>query len=66
MRGEVETEEKVLVLRRIHVVYTLKATESQRETIERVFGFHARYCPVYRSLSPAIEISTELLLATDD
>ncbi len=57
-----ETEEKVLVLRRIHVVYSLRADASQRETIDRVFDFHARFCPVYRSLSPAIEITTELQL----
>lgn len=61
-----ETEDKVLVLRRIHVVYTLRAADSQRETIERVFGFHAKHCPVYRSLSPAIEITTELRLDPSD
>lgn len=59
VRGEVEVDDGVLVLRRIHVVYELEAEEAQRETIERVHGFHARFCPVYRSLEAAIDITTE-------
>ena len=59
-RGEVEVEDKVLVLKRIHVTYTLEAPESQREVIERAHTHHARFCPVYRSLEAAIEITTEL------
>jgi uncharacterized OsmC-like protein len=58
----VETEKKVLILRRIHVTYKLRAPASQREVIEQVHGFHARFCPVYRSLTPAIEITTSLEL----
>lgn len=30
---------------------------------ERVHGFFARSCPLYRSLSPAIAITTELVIA---
>jgi len=51
-------EDGVLVLRRIRVRYRLQAGPEQEEVIARVHGFHARYCPVYRSLSPAIEITT--------
>jgi uncharacterized OsmC-like protein len=58
--GEVEAEEHVLVIRRIHVVLTLQAEERHRETAERVHGFYADKCPVYRSLIPAIAITTEL------
>ncbi len=60
--GEVEVEKKVLILRRIRVTYRLEAPADQRETIEHVHGFHARFCPVYRSLTPAIEITTRLEL----
>jgi uncharacterized OsmC-like protein len=60
--GEIETEDGVLVIRRIHVVYRLKADEAQREVIERVHAMHAQYCPVYRSLHAAIDITTELEL----
>jgi uncharacterized OsmC-like protein len=65
VRGEVEKEDDgVIVIRRIHVTYHLKADEEHRETIERVFGFHARKCPVYRSISAAIDITTEYELVS--
>jgi uncharacterized OsmC-like protein len=63
-RGEIELEDKVLVIKRIHVVYELVAPESARQTIERVHGFHREKCPVYRSLAKAIEITTEYRLST--
>jgi len=59
--GEVEVDDGVLVIRRIHVVLQLKAEESQRETARRVHGFFADRCPVYRTLKPAIAITTELI-----
>jgi uncharacterized OsmC-like protein len=62
-RGEIELEDNVLVIKRIHVVYELVAPESARETIERVHGFHREKCPVYRSLAKAIEITTEYRLS---
>ena len=58
--GEVESDEGVLIIRRIHVVLRLKALEAQREIAERVHGFFADKCPVYRTLKPAIGITTEL------
>ena len=59
--GEVELEDHVLVIRRIHVVLKLKTEESHRETAIRVHGFYADKCPVYRTLKPAIAITTELV-----
>lgn len=59
--GEVELEDSVLVIRRIHVILKLKALESQRETATRVHGFYADKCPLYRTLKPAIAITTELV-----
>ncbi len=59
--GEIETEEKVLVIRRIHVRMRLKAEPSQHETAERIHGIFADRCPVYRSLRASIAISTELV-----
>lgn len=56
------TEDGVLVIRRIHVTYQLADAESHREVVERVHGFHARKCPVYRSLEAAIEITTSVEL----
>ena len=51
----------MLVIRRIHVVLKLKAEESHRETANRVHGFYADKCPIYRTLKPAIAITTELV-----
>ena len=52
----------MIVIRRIHVTYRLKAAEADRETIERVHGFHADKCPVYRTLKNSIAITTEFVL----
>jgi uncharacterized OsmC-like protein len=58
--GELELEDNVLVIRRIHTHLKLKAGESDRETAMRVHGFFADGCPVYRTLKSAIAITTEL------
>ena len=60
--GEVETEEGVLVIRRIHVAMRLLAPESVREAVERVHGFYAMRCPLYRTLHNAIELSSTVTL----
>jgi uncharacterized OsmC-like protein len=63
VRGEVgKTEDGVMVIERIHVTYNLKGAADERETVERVHGFHAAKCPVYRSISGAIDITTEYRL----
>jgi uncharacterized OsmC-like protein len=59
--GEIELEENVLVIRRIHVRLRLKSGEEHRETATRVHGFFADKCPVYRSLKAAIAMTTELV-----
>jgi uncharacterized OsmC-like protein len=59
--GEIEKEEGVLVIKRIHLRLRLKAPEAERETAERVHGFYQDRCPVYRSLRAAIAITTELV-----
>jgi hypothetical protein len=56
--GEVETDDKVLVIRRIHVAMRLAAPEDARETVERVHGFYAMRCPLYRTLHNAIALSS--------
>lgn len=50
----------VLVIRRIHVRLLLRAAEEHRPVAEKVHGFFAQACPVYRSLEAAIAITTEL------
>ena len=60
--GEIETEDQVLVIRRIHTKLKLKAASEHWDTARRVHGFFADKCPVYRSLKAAIDITTELVL----
>jgi uncharacterized OsmC-like protein len=60
--GEIELEENVLVIRRIHVRLRLQAEETHREIATRVHGIFADKCPVYRSLKAAIQMTTELVL----
>jgi organic hydroperoxide reductase OsmC/OhrA len=59
--GEVETEENVLVIRRIHVKLLLETPPENRQTAERVHGIFADRCPVYRSLKNSIAMTTELV-----
>ena len=60
VRGEIEKDGNVLVIKRIHVTYHLKLKPEQRETAERVLDFHADKCPVARTLKGCVDISTEL------
>ena len=62
--GEVETEDGVLVIRRIHVAMKLAAPESARETVERVHGIYAMNCPLYRTLHKAIELTSSVELVS--
>jgi len=48
----------VLVIRRIHVHYRVRAPVAATAKVERVHGFHKEHCPVYRSLVAAIAITT--------
>jgi uncharacterized OsmC-like protein len=56
--GEVEQEEGVLVIRRIHVAMRLVAPEDVKEMVERVHGIYAMRCPLYRTLYKAIQLTS--------
>jgi len=64
--GEVETEEGVLVIRRIHVAMRLMASEQVKETVQRVHGVYPMRCPLYRTLHKAIQLTSacEVVLPT--
>jgi uncharacterized OsmC-like protein len=62
--GEVEKEEGVLVIRRIHVAMRLVALEEARETVDRVHGIYAMRCPLYRTLHKAIQLTSSFELVT--
>ena len=58
--GEIFDRDGVLVIERITVRYRLPVPADRREEAERVHGFHARACPVARSLEGGIDVRTEL------
>ena len=61
--GEVEVEDGVLVLWRIHVVFSLKGTPPEKfAAAERAHENFKLKCPVYRSLYRAIDVTTELTI----
>jgi uncharacterized OsmC-like protein len=60
VRGEIEKDDKALVIKRIHVAYHLKTAAENRETVERVHGFHADNCPVARTINECVDITTSL------
>ena len=56
--GEVEEEDGVLVIRRIHVSMHLVAPEDMREKVERVHAVYPMNCPLYRTLHNAIRLTS--------
>ncbi len=64
--GEVEAEDGVLVIRRIHVVMRLVAPQAAMETVERVHGIYAMRCPLYRTLHKAIQLTSSFELVTPE
>ena len=62
--GEVEAEEGVLVIRRIHVAMRLVAPEAARETVERTHGIYTMRCPLYRTFHNTIQLTSSFELVT--
>jgi len=60
--GEVETEDGVLVIRRIHVGMRLVASSDVRQTVDRVHALYPPRCPLYRTLHNAIDLSSSVEL----
>jgi uncharacterized OsmC-like protein len=60
--GEVETEDNVLVIRRIHVAMRLVAPQDVKETVERVHGMYAMRCPLYRTFHKTLQLTSSFEL----
>jgi len=56
--GEVETEDGVLIIRRIHVEMRLVALEEARSTVERVHNIYAMHCPLYRTFYKTLHLTS--------
>ena len=62
--GEVEAEDGVLVIRRVHVAMRLVAGDEVKDTVERVHAMYAMRCPLYRTLHNTIELSSAVELVS--
>jgi uncharacterized OsmC-like protein len=62
--GEVEEEDGVLVIRRIHVAMRLIAPEQTRDKVDRVHAIYAMKCPLYRTLHSAIRLTSSFELVS--
>jgi uncharacterized OsmC-like protein len=62
--GEIETENEILVVKRIKQTFHLTAHEKDRQKIERALRVYADSCPVARSVKGSIDITSELDLTT--
>jgi uncharacterized OsmC-like protein len=62
--GEVESDDGVWVIRRIHVAMRLVAEEEARATVERVHGIYATRCPLYRTLHDSIQLTSSFDLVS--
>ena len=58
--GEIEKEDNVLVVRRIHVTYYLRLAPDKREAATRAHNLHVDYCPVARTIGGCVAITTTL------
>jgi hypothetical protein len=60
--GEVEAEDSVLVIRRIHVAMRLVAPEAVRETVERTHGIYAMHSPCIGRCNKTIQLTSSFEL----
>ena len=56
--GEVETEDDVLVIRRIHLSMRLIAPEEVKPVVERVHEMYAMHCPLYRTFHKTLQLTS--------
>ena len=59
VEGYNEVRDRVPVLTRVHVIYTLRVPEGSREAVERLLSKHATKCPTAMSLKGAVEVTWE-------
>lgn len=60
--GEVESEDGVLVIRRIHVAMLLVAPDEAKAVVERVHQVYAMHCPLYRTFHKTLQLTSSYTL----
>jgi uncharacterized OsmC-like protein len=56
VRGVNEVRERIPVLTRVEIDYTLRIPAGTREAVDRALESHREKCPTARSLAPAVEV----------
>jgi uncharacterized OsmC-like protein len=59
-------EDKVLVLRRIHVAFVLRGAAEREPEAQRAHEHYKSRCPIYRSIHQAIEVTSALELISEN
>ncbi len=59
-------EDKVLVLRRIHVAFELRGAAEREPEAQRAHEHYKSRCPIYRSIHQAIEVTSALELVSEN
>jgi uncharacterized OsmC-like protein len=59
VQGFNEVRDRLPVLTRIHVSYTLRVPAGSRDTVERLLRRHAARCPTAMSLKGAVDVTWE-------
>jgi hypothetical protein len=62
--GEVEIEDNVLVIRRIHVAMRLMAPQELKPVVERVHEMYPMHCPLYRTFHKTLQLTSSYLLVS--
>lgn len=65
-KGEIEKEDNVLVIRRIHVHYRLKVAADKQEAAERAHSLHMASCPVAQTIRDCVQVTTSLEMEVID
>ena len=60
--GEVESEDGVLVIRRIHLSMRLIAPDEAKAVVERVHQVYAMRCPLYRTFHRTLQLTSSYTL----
>lgn len=55
--GTNEVRDRIIVLTRIHVHYTLRIPGGSREKVDRALSTHVDKCPTAQSLKGAVEVT---------
>lgn len=57
VEGSHELRERIPVLTRVHVSYTLRVPAGSREVVDRALGRHGEKCPTAQTLKGAVEVT---------